>query len=116
MRLIRLLLVVLGVLVVGGTVVGQTNNQRTNAQSDSVKTYAEAQNLSNGLPSQAHQRSLQALPDGQADQDSCLVLHTIRVARDNKSFDATHVVDVRDCTPASRFQMKAAVAHPAPRK
>jgi len=111
MRLVRLLLVVVLVLIAGRTAAGQdnqTDNQKTNPRPE----------LTNP-PEASHPNHLRAhipagypAPDSLGDSNTCFVMHTTQVARDSKYSDATHVVNVTNCTPASRFQMKSAVVEP----
>ena len=58
----------------------------------------------------------QMMQDFAAQMNGCYVMHTIQVARDSKDSDSTHIVDVTNCTPAKRFEMKSAVATPQSNK
>ena len=128
MRLTRLLLIALLVLIAGKTAASQDSKAPTN-KSDYVRPFAPSNSNSirpsvsaNGIdyPSASHR----ALPKGkswlvedfQNQNDTCLALHTLVVARDAQHSDATHLVSQRDCTPARQFQTKSAVTVPADQK
>ncbi len=130
MRLARLLLLALFVLAMGEITVGQeskTDNQKPGVQQHDVKPLPPdfAKSLDSlqdgqtytyhGVPFRLDKKNLRLVPDLNALNavtNDCLVIHTIQVARDEKDSDSTHVVNVTNCTPAKRFQMKSAVATP----
>jgi hypothetical protein len=116
MRLARLLLIVVLVLIAGRSAASQdnkTDNRKPNVQPELTNPPEPSSHNNNP---RAHILSRYPAPDLLADNNTCLVMHTTQVARDGLYTDATHVVAERDCTPANRFQMKSAVATPAPQK
>jgi hypothetical protein len=130
MRFLRLLVVTVLVLYAGRTLAAQTlqtEQKNPSAKRDYVRRTlpdVPVQNLlpraseNDNQPSTAHKWPGAYSIDGmgayfgdppEQGNDTCLVLHTLVAARQRKGSDETKVVAHYTCTPASRFQTKAAV-------
>ena len=109
MRLARLLLIMLVVLVLGRTVAGQNsvstmNRHKTSTSQDYVRPF-QADRY--GTQLLRNDRSI--APAVTSEEATCLTMHTLVMARDQKHSDTTHLVAEYNCVPAQQFQTKSAV-------
>ena len=109
----RLLAVVLLVLAACLTAASQDSKP----QDDSAG--APQHNYNRPWANDTSDRSLPAtdiVSDPPTRENFCYALNTYIMARENKHSDATRLVAHYTCTPANRFQMKAAVVTPQPQQ
>jgi len=122
MRLTRLLVVVLLVLVAGRTAVSQNIKESTakpSFHSDYWRPFAATNESDGRWLRQGWSYSTRGTSSPGAEgfqNDTCLTLRTLVVARDYQQSDSTHLVSQRTCTPARQFQMKSAVVNSSGQK
>ncbi|MGZ4789118.1 MAG: hypothetical protein ACXVZX_11425 [Terriglobales bacterium] len=118
MRLGRLLLIVLLVVIVGRTAASQELKAEKKSDAASRADYVRPWVASNDFdaPAWASRPRDSRRVAGATEIESCLMLRTFIVAREDKESDAVRLVKQRTCTPSSQFQIKSAVVEPAEQK
>ena len=114
MRFTRFFLVAILVLGAGRTAASQEPKTHTkksaSAWSDSMRRFV-AEKGSTERTWASRSNDSRRVADATNVEDTCLALHTLVVARDEKRSDSTHLVSQSTCTPARQFQMKSAVVN-----